>query len=477
MVQAVAHFTQTDAGMAGTTALGMLAAAAGGRVEVEVRPGWREPVNLFTATTAGPAERKSAVQAVMTRPLFDAEVHLAEAGQAVRREAETTQDVTSRAADQAKAKAGRADGAQREEMLAEAIAAMAQASGITVPAIPRIIADDVTPEAAASLLAEQGGRLAVISAEGGIFDILAGRYSHNLPTLDVFLKGHAGDPIRVDRRSRPPELVQRPALTLALMIQPAVLAAIARTDAFRGRGLLARFLYALPPSRVGRREADPAPVPPAVAQEYTDLIRGLAITLADWTDPAVLLLTPAAAELVIDIARRLEPRLGPAGDLAHIADWAGKLVGATVRIAGLIHLAEHPADGWRRPIERSSLERAADLGDYYLAHALAAFEAMRADPRVAAAQALLGVIRRLGREVVSKREIFTAASRPRFPKATDLDDPLQLLEEHGYLRRQPDPHRHGPGRPPSPTWAVHPSVLAETAETAQTPNLGAPSYA
>jgi hypothetical protein len=36
---------------------------------------------------------------------------------------------------------------------------------------------DITPEAAASLLAEQGGRLAIISAEGGIFDIIGGRYS------------------------------------------------------------------------------------------------------------------------------------------------------------------------------------------------------------------------------------------------------------------------------------------------------------
>ena len=40
--------------------------------------------------------------------------------------------------------------------------------------MPRLVADDITPEAAASLLAEQGGRLAVLSAEGGIFTTLAG---------------------------------------------------------------------------------------------------------------------------------------------------------------------------------------------------------------------------------------------------------------------------------------------------------------
>ena len=97
------------------------------------------------------------------------------------------------------------------------------ADGIEVPPIPRLLADHTTTEAAASLLAEQGGRLAIITAEGGIFDITAGRYlPKTSPNLDLWLKGHSGDPLRVDRRSRPPEHIPRPALTLGLMIQPAV---------------------------------------------------------------------------------------------------------------------------------------------------------------------------------------------------------------------------------------------------------------
>ncbi|GGM73888.1 hypothetical protein GCM10007977_089320 [Dactylosporangium sucinum] len=95
------------------------------------------------------------------------------------------------------------------------------ADGITVPVLPRLVADDVTSEQAASLFAEQGGRLAVLSAEGGIFATLAGRYS-GTPNLEVFLKGHAGDMLRVDRRSRPAEHVVRPALMLGLAVQPEV---------------------------------------------------------------------------------------------------------------------------------------------------------------------------------------------------------------------------------------------------------------
>lgn len=56
------------------------------------------------------------------------------------------------------------------------MSAAGQAKAIEVPVLPRLVADDVTPEAAASLLADHGGRLAIISAEGGIFDTMAGRY-------------------------------------------------------------------------------------------------------------------------------------------------------------------------------------------------------------------------------------------------------------------------------------------------------------
>ena len=82
---------------------------------------------------------------------------------------------------------------------------------IDVPELPRLVADDVTPEAVASLLAECGGSIAVVSAEGGVFDIIAGRYNGNIPNMDVWLKGHSGDMIRVDRKGRPPEYIRKPA--------------------------------------------------------------------------------------------------------------------------------------------------------------------------------------------------------------------------------------------------------------------------
>ncbi len=292
MVAAVSEATQTDPAMAGTSALSALAACTGGHAEVEVRAGWREPLCLYTATVAGPGERKSAVQHAMVRPILEVESELATAGANDRLESETRKQIALKDAERQRNSAASADEADRDDAMARAISAVMIAESIEVPAIPRLVADDITPEAAASLLSEQKGRLAIISAEGGIFDIIAGRYSGSIPNMDLWLKGHAGDPLKVDRKGRDPEYVRRPALTLGLMIQPSVLSSIAAQREFRGRGFLARILYAIPTSKVGRRKIAPAPVSEETRVAYESCLRELARGLAGWLgDPAILTLS------------------------------------------------------------------------------------------------------------------------------------------------------------------------------------------
>lgn len=189
MVTAVSGFTQTDPSMPAASAL---SACTGGHAEIEIRGGWREPCNLYIASIAAPGERKSAVQQLMIRPLIEVERELSDKGRDARSEAENGKQVATKTAEQQRNSAAKANGSEYAQALRDAIRAAQIAESILVPAIPRLIADDVTPEAAASLLAEQGGRLAIISAEGGVFDIIAGRYTNNVPNMDLWLKGHSG---------------------------------------------------------------------------------------------------------------------------------------------------------------------------------------------------------------------------------------------------------------------------------------------
>ena len=84
----------------------------------------------------------------------------------------------------------------------------------------QIVADDIKPEKAKELIVQQRGALAIISAEGTFFAILAGRYSDS-PSLEVMLNGHAGEPITVDRVGRPALYTPRGCLTIAVACQPA----------------------------------------------------------------------------------------------------------------------------------------------------------------------------------------------------------------------------------------------------------------
>lgn len=60
------------------------------------------------------------------------------------------------------------------------------------PVVPRLLADDTTPEALAELMAQQKQRIAVLEAEGGIIDTLFGRYSNGVPNLALVLKAWGG---------------------------------------------------------------------------------------------------------------------------------------------------------------------------------------------------------------------------------------------------------------------------------------------
>ncbi|MGW6916684.1 YfjI family protein [Kitasatospora sp. NPDC054939] len=458
MVTAVAEETQTPADLAGCLALAALAAAAGGRVMVRVRGRWHEPVNIYTAVALPPGNRKSAVFDLMTKPLMLVEQQLKDASALRKTEAETTQKLLRAAAERAAAKAANASPEERERAVTEAVSLARDAEAVTVPAETQLIADNATQESLATLLTDQGGRIAIMSPEGGVFDIIAGLYSGS-PNMEIFLKGHAGDMVRVNRQGRPAQHIERPAVTMGLAIQPEVLEAIAKVKGADGRGLLARYLYAVPESLVGRRNLTPNPIPDQVADTYTGLLSALTRELAGWTDPAVVQLAPEADQVLLAFQKVTESRLGKGRSFAPIVKWASKRDGAVARLAGLLHLAAHPTDGWRLPIDAATMAAACRLGDYFTVHALHVFDAMGADPARDAARALLDHLRTNppARGGFTKRDVFRSASRADFPTIADLAPALELLEEHGWLRMQAPPPRSGKGgRPPSPRYQAHP---------------------
>ncbi|MGE3511476.1 MAG: YfjI family protein, partial [Vicinamibacterales bacterium] len=489
-VHALAVATQTPVDLAGLLGLSVVATAAARRVVVIVRGGWVEPLNLYVLAILPPGTRKTAVFDAVTEPVLDYEAMLvtllapriAEMQQALR-----LAEGRLKAAETAAVKAIADEAAFLES---EARTRREELEQIAVPAPPQLIADDVTSEALTRLLYDHRERMAVFSAEGDLFEIMAGRYSDGSGNFAVYLKGHAGDMLKVNRVGRPPDYVRRPALTLAITAQPAVLEGLARKDGFRGKGLLARPIYAVPVNLVGRRDAKAPPVPEWITARYREVVGALlakhdpvdAIIAAPTTapEPTRLQFSQAAETRLVAFVQALEPRLGPSGDLSHLPDWAGKLAGLVARVAGLLYLA----DRWEKPepeserISVETVERAIVFGDYALEHALVAFGAMGADPATGGARRLWRWIAEHGEPTVRRADAYQAL-RGQFPKSADLDAPFVLLVEYGYLRPRTttvDRHaegRRGPqGRPPSATYDVNPLALAHAAENAGNPGNG-----
>jgi replicative DNA helicase len=432
MVAGVARFTQTDPAMVGPTALAVLSACAGGRLEVQPIPGWREPVNVFVAVIAGPGERKSPVHRALTRPLFAAEAAMAAMLRPQIEEAAALKDIAARQAEQAKAAAAKTDPDKQDQATADAVAAALAAEAITVPTLPKLIVDDATPEKLMGLMAANGGRMSIISDEGGIFDILAGRYS-GTPNLDPYLKGHAGQPMSNERQTREGVAIDKPALTVCVMAQPSVLRKFGGNADLAGRGLPARFLFALPKSLAGWRQVEPEPIPETITAQYAERIHDLAAVFAEWEDPAVVALTDDARTVRIAAAEQIERELRPGGSLYDMREWANKLAGHTLRLAGLLHVAHHPADAWRRPIDAARMADAVKLAQFFAAHYRAALSTITSDNTADAARHVLGVLTAKPVGVFTRRELHRRCHR-QLPRAADVIAVLDLLTQHGWIR-------------------------------------------
>ncbi len=472
---AVAESYQVPVDLPAMLALAVAGAALAKRIEVHVRGDHVEPVNLFVAVAMEPGERKSAVFRVVSAPLAEYEREENERLAPVIAQNQNDRTIRELRLREAQRQAAKAkDAGKREQARQSARELTDELRNLPVVHPPKYIADDATPEAVGKLLAEQGGRLALLSPEGGTFELMAGRYDRSgAPNLDVYLKGHAGDDLRVDRvsKDRPPEFVVRPALTLGLAVQPEVLRGLMGKPGFRGRGLLGRFLYALPKSLVGYRRLDPPGVPEGTVRAYHALVRA-ALRLAPAVDaagkptPHVVRVSADALAELDRFAEDVEHAVREGGSLAAMKDWANKLVGAVCRIGGVFHgliYARNGAPG-AQAIDAETILCAMAVGEYATAHAQAGYFEMGADPDVGPARRILAWLGEERPAEFTIRDVFNRL-RGRVQKVDELTAPLRLLTDHGYIRPREATH-HGPGRKPSQRYEVNPLLYAQNAHNA-----------
>ena len=343
----------------------------------------------------------------------------------------------------------------------------------------RLLADDATPEVLALMLSENEGRLAVLDAEGAAFGHMIGRYNDR-PAIEIYLKAHAGEDHTTDRAggngsARRTVSVHQAALTIGCAVQPEVLADLRKKKELAGRGALARCLFSFSEDTDAADEFDTPDLPEQVIANYRQRIEDL-LTLSPSLDlddddqpiPHMIELDSDARQLFTDFYREVQQERRAEGE-GLFAEWLAKLHGATLRLAGVLHMAEHGKPGAELSISSETTAAAIELGKYFSAHARAALARIREDEATEGALRILGWVKRNAGAVSEAMEKGGGLSlrdlrqqlRHTFETNEELQAALFALASRGYAREAAMPEREEGtrGRKPTAKWQFHPSLV------------------
>jgi hypothetical protein len=449
----VAETTQTAPEMAACAMLGALSAVSLG-IEVDAG-GWREELPLYLLVVMGPAQRKSSVMGHILRPLEQLDRERREDMYDDVKKAETRIDAYQKRKQQLLSAQGNANDAEERERLLEEIDEIdRQLRELGEPHHFRRLASDATPEVLGTLLAAHG-RIAVLASEAAFLDNLLGRYAEGSPNLHLVCQAYEGERAIIDRR-RGVEEIDRPLLTVMLAVQEHHLPKLIEHPVAQSQGLVSRFLFATPRSRVGSRAIHAPQVPTDLQEDWANTLR----TIDNLLKPATgdesdkshsngssgssvanrlikrespsppLSFSPEAHEIFDSLRDELEPRLADdGGELAHVSPWANRNPGRLARIAGLLHLAGGHGPDTR--ISGDTMERAARIMFFFELEGRAALERPDATMRKAYA-----VLKEWEAETITvndlHRKVFNAHGPVGPVKQLAAD-----LEEQGHLEVVP----------------------------------------
>lgn len=449
--QEISASLQVPVDLPGLLALSAISLFAAGRYEVTPKPDWVEPLNIYMACILPAAKKKSQVFKIISEPILQIERELVQDSRELVERNRSDFAILEMKKKDLEKKTAKNSNSRLD--LNEVLREMANFRHIYEPTL---LASDVTPEAVSKLLCQNDAKLGIFSSEGGIFATFAGRYQDNKPVNDVFLKAHIGDTIRVNRVGRPSEHIEKPAITMALTIQPTIIEHLGHKRLLEDSGMLGRFLYSMP---VCDQEVvfDTTPISDEIKRAYDQLLNtlhnnpNLRILRMPLTDSAVKLFEP----FYMEIHQRLQ-----GGDLACIASWAGKLCGHTLRIAALFELVERASAcslTESMMVSEKNVQGAIELSRYFIPHAKRTFKQMGQNALLSVADRIVQWILRTQVTSFSQRDVYEAIKGLSVVTTVmDVIEPLELLKEYGYIKSA-EP-KSGVGRK-STMFNVNPEVF------------------
>lgn len=430
-VRALADSSEMDETLGTLTALAAIASTVQHQFKIETAAGHTEHLPLMTAAAMGSGERKSSTHNRLIAPLIEAQKKLAKDRHMQQKRIGIERRIAERQirALEREEPNGEAEKAKQIESILAIESAMPAQIGDR-----QLVVNDFTEAALTRALASNEESLLLASDEGGLFDNLAGRFS-DTPEIVLVLDAHCGSPFTVNRVSNGVTSLNRPLLSIAITPQPGVLARLGNHPEFIDRGLVARFLWAMPASRVGTRSLQSKPIDFNTELGYQNCLKTLAIQHRAADNMQTVKLSPAALRAWQSFALDIEPRMSKGGDLAAIVPWASKLAAAVARIAAVVHLAENPGS----PITPGNvpleiMQRAIQVGHDLIPHSVAVHQLIGSAGKTSAAL----IVDRFDREgwpmgFLSLTDWWRPVRDIAGSTSKSFEPIAEQLRDHGYL--------------------------------------------
>ncbi len=459
------------------TGLGVAAAAGTGNLKVQIASGAEFPTALYLAPLANPGGMKSAVLSLLAKPLVEAQArHVEDRGPAValeRMQAESYRGAIKKMCDElANVHAGKPPGKESRSAsvlvtdigFVQASLLALESSGVLDGVEVVVVGADMTYEAIIQHAARNGGRIAMLSAEGGLLENLAGRYSDGVGARTEFLNSaYDGEPFDGARVSDGARKIPEPWATILLVVQPDVFTTMLVSPAMRRRGFLQRFLSLLVPDGDYRHRHEMPKLNDAVMGQWSKAISGLWDAMAT---PKVVTLSADAAEILLAFEKDvIAPafKRGQEDNNFLLAGWLSKLAMTSTRIAAVIGQLEDPgADQVTGDAARAAVGFANACithADYLFAHGP---EAAARSPRFRVLAWFAGGsegIERVAPDIATTREVGQRFKDQAWCTETEAARfVLEDLTKLGWLRG-PTLHTTEKGGRPSQRWELHPKMV------------------
>jgi hypothetical protein len=437
----LAYYVQAPVGMAAQSLLAVASLAVQGHVNIQKGSIGTSPTTLYCITIAGSGERKSSMDNLAMKPVYEY--------QAERRAENESLMAEHKAAEEAHelryqsiVKSYKGPGKNQkplshdqQQALAADLAELEQGRPKPPPR-PHILMEEPTAEGIYKHLAEALPIAGLFSDEGGAFfsghgmaDEAKGR------TITMLSQLWDGKPITRTRAGAGESgVLAGRRLAAHLMMQPIIADKVLADPLMKGQGFLARFLVCAETSLIGGRflanrpPDESASRDPAVIRFWdalSELIRQpLPTNEAGELEPVTLTITGPAFEIWTHTHDAIERQLSQQGELSEIKEFAAKAADNAARIAGVLAYFETRTDPTPEHIERAST-----LMGYYLNTMIQRTQEATQTTAEHEAREVFEWLRHNGGELSADNFKQLPAAYRRAKKARTL---LMLLVDYGY---------------------------------------------